>query len=100
MITREEMQAVIKKKERQASKEIKTTAANVISNASSLIKRGRFTIPNAPTSPEVFNLVQKSFKKEGIDVKMEIKEVRSRSTNKLAYTKQQATYRFSLAEEV
>lgn len=99
MITREEMQEVLKRKERQSSKAVKVQAKKTMEYASRLIKKGQFSLPNGPTNPEVINLIQKSFKKEGIDVKVEVSQIPSRSKKQGAYVKQCANYRFSLIEE-
>lgn len=99
MITREDMVAALKKKERQTQKEIKKAAQFTLERAAEAIKAGKFHLPNASTNPEVFNLVRNTLKKAGIDVKMVAKEITSRSAKKKAYTKSVTSYKFSLIEE-
>lgn len=99
MITREEMLSVMAKKKRQSSKAVKQMALRTIERASKAIKNGVFMIPTGPTDPEVFNLVQKSFKKEGINVTMELREYETRSKKNKIRTCHSASYRFSIIEE-
>ncbi len=100
MITREDMLKVLKKKDRQASKKIREEAEKTVDRCSRAILEGRFKVTTAPTNPEVFNLVRKAFLEEGIDVKMEVKEVESRSKHKKKYDFTHANYIFSIIEEV
>lgn len=100
MITREEVLNALKKKERQTSIEIKKAAQATIDRCSRALAEGRLSITTAPTSPEIFNIVKNAFRKEGIDVKLELAEASSgRSKTKKTYTYKHANYRFSLIEE-
>lgn len=100
MITREEMQSILKKKERQAVTKVKKEAEKTIDRCSQALRNGRLSLTTAPTSLEVFNIVKNAFRKEGIDVKIELAEASSgRSKSKKTYTYKHANYRFSLIEE-
>lgn len=99
MITRDELLDVIKKKERQSTREIKEAANRTIESASKALRRGRFHLPQAPANPAVFNLVKKAFASEGIDVTMEVREISSRSARNKPYTFTNAVYRFKILEE-
>lgn len=99
MITREDMLQVIKKKERQSAKKVKQDAQKTIERCSKAILEGRLSLTTAPTSPEVFNIVKNAFRKEGIDVKMELGEASGRSRNKKSFTYRHANYKFSIIEE-
>lgn len=100
MITREEMQSILKKKERQAVTKVKKEAQKTIDRCSQALRNGRLSLTTAPTSLEVFNIVKNAFRKEGIDVKIELAEASSgRSKSKKTYTYKHANYRFSLIEE-
>lgn len=99
MITREEMQAVLKKKERQALAKVKKEAQRTLERCSQALKNGRLSVTTVSTNPEVFSIVKNAFRKEGIDVKMELAEASSRSSKKKAFIFKHANYRFSLVEE-
>lgn len=96
MITREEMQEALNRKGRLSAKAAKTQAKKTIEYASTLIRKGKFNVPNGPIDPEVIDLVQKAFKKEGIDVTVDIIEIPSKSRKKKVYTRKAANYKFSL----
>lgn len=99
MITREEMQKALRDKNRKASRAAREQANKTIEYASKLIRKGIFTLANGPVNKEVMDLVKKSFKKEGIDVMIEVSEIPARTKVKGQYTKQCATYKFVLSED-
>ncbi len=97
MITKDQFLTVIKKKTNKTERQNKEEAKRTIERCSKEILSGNFTVHPVPVSNDIFTIVKKAFQKEGILVKKEDFEVRSKHKTKM-YTKRQSRYVFSIEE--
>ncbi len=98
MITKDQLLTVISKKTKKQEKANKMEAERLIERCSQELLEGNLLIHPVPSSNDVYNLVKKAFERQGISVKKEDSEVRSKNKGK-SYTKTHSKYRFSLIED-
>ena len=98
MITKDQLLTVITKKTRKQEKANKQEAQRLIERCSQELLEGNLLVYPVPASNDIFDLVKKAFEREGISVKKEDLEVRSKNKGK-HYTKVNSKYRFSIEND-